>query len=120
MAKATAIYVRVSHRDQTHTSQLPDLERWAEGKQRVAVSTPCHSLFETSPCLDETIGCENSHCPVRLLAAGISFFLVPARQRFPQSHCNQDAPGQPEADGNGKRRGSFVVRKFHVARPSRD
>ena len=29
MTKATAIYVRVSHRDQTHASQLPDLERWA-------------------------------------------------------------------------------------------
>lgn len=26
--KTTAIYVRVSHRDQTHASQLPDLERW--------------------------------------------------------------------------------------------
>ena len=30
MSKATAIYVRVSHRDQSHASQLPDLERWAE------------------------------------------------------------------------------------------
>lgn len=30
MTKATAIYVRVSHRDQTHASQMPDLERWAE------------------------------------------------------------------------------------------
>jgi DNA invertase Pin-like site-specific DNA recombinase len=30
MPKATAIYVRVSHRDQTHASQLPDLERWSE------------------------------------------------------------------------------------------
>ncbi len=30
MTKATAIYVRVSHRDQSHASQLPDLERWAE------------------------------------------------------------------------------------------
>ena len=30
MPKATAIYVRVSHRDQTHASQLPDLERWCE------------------------------------------------------------------------------------------
>lgn len=30
MPKATAIYVRVSHRDQSHASQLPDLERWAE------------------------------------------------------------------------------------------
>ena len=29
MSKATAIYIRVSHRDQTHASQLPDLERWA-------------------------------------------------------------------------------------------
>ena len=29
MTKATAIYVRVSHRDQKHASQLPDLERWA-------------------------------------------------------------------------------------------
>lgn len=27
--KTTAIYVRVSHRDQTHASQMPDLERWA-------------------------------------------------------------------------------------------
>jgi DNA invertase Pin-like site-specific DNA recombinase len=26
--KTTAIYVRVSHRDQTHASQLPDLDRW--------------------------------------------------------------------------------------------
>jgi len=30
MSKTTAIYVRVSHRDQTHASQLPDLERWGE------------------------------------------------------------------------------------------
>ena len=30
MQKVTAIYVRVSHRDQSHASQLPDLERWAE------------------------------------------------------------------------------------------
>ena len=30
MPKITAIYVRVSHRDQSHASQLPDLERWAE------------------------------------------------------------------------------------------
>jgi DNA invertase Pin-like site-specific DNA recombinase len=30
MSKATAIYLRVSHRDQSHASQLPDLERWAE------------------------------------------------------------------------------------------
>ena len=30
MPKTTAIYVRVSHRDQSHASQLPDLERWAE------------------------------------------------------------------------------------------
>lgn len=28
MRKTTAIYVRVSHRDQSHASQLPDLERW--------------------------------------------------------------------------------------------
>ncbi|HZZ77033.1 MAG TPA: recombinase family protein [Gemmataceae bacterium] len=28
MSKITAIYVRVSHRDQSHASQLPDLERW--------------------------------------------------------------------------------------------
>jgi DNA invertase Pin-like site-specific DNA recombinase len=30
MSKATAIYLRVSHRDQSHASQLPDLKRWAE------------------------------------------------------------------------------------------
>jgi DNA invertase Pin-like site-specific DNA recombinase len=30
MSKATAIYVRVSSRDQSHASQLPDLERWVE------------------------------------------------------------------------------------------
>ncbi len=30
MPKSTVIYVRVSHRDQKHASQLPDLERWAE------------------------------------------------------------------------------------------
>src|SRR4051794_17931339 len=30
MPKITAIYVRVSHRDQSHASQLPDLERWSE------------------------------------------------------------------------------------------
>jgi len=30
MPKATAIYVRVSTKDQSHASQLPDLERWAE------------------------------------------------------------------------------------------
>lgn len=28
MDKVTAMYVRVSSRDQTHASQLPDLERW--------------------------------------------------------------------------------------------
>ena len=28
MEKITAVYVRVSSRDQTHASQLPDLERW--------------------------------------------------------------------------------------------
>jgi DNA invertase Pin-like site-specific DNA recombinase len=28
MSKTTAIYVRVSSRDQTHASQLPDLQRW--------------------------------------------------------------------------------------------
>jgi DNA invertase Pin-like site-specific DNA recombinase len=28
MVKTTAIYVRVSHRDQSHASQMPDLERW--------------------------------------------------------------------------------------------
>ncbi len=27
MSKATAIYVRVSHRDQTHASQFPELDR---------------------------------------------------------------------------------------------
>jgi DNA invertase Pin-like site-specific DNA recombinase len=31
MPKLTAIYVRVSHRDQSHASQLPDLERWVNG-----------------------------------------------------------------------------------------
>ena len=30
MSRTTAIYLRVSHRDQSHASQLPDLERWAE------------------------------------------------------------------------------------------
>jgi DNA invertase Pin-like site-specific DNA recombinase len=30
MEKITAIYCRVSSRDQSHASQLPDLERWAE------------------------------------------------------------------------------------------
>ena len=30
MDKDTALYLRVSHRDQSHASQLPDLERWAE------------------------------------------------------------------------------------------
>ena len=30
MTKTTAIYLRVSHRDQSHASQMPDLERWAE------------------------------------------------------------------------------------------
>jgi DNA invertase Pin-like site-specific DNA recombinase len=30
MPKTTAIYIRVSHRDQSHASQLPDLERWVE------------------------------------------------------------------------------------------
>ena len=30
MTKHTAIYRRVSSRDQSHASQLPDLERWAE------------------------------------------------------------------------------------------
>lgn len=30
MSKVTAMYVRVSHRDQSHASQLPDLERWVE------------------------------------------------------------------------------------------
>jgi DNA invertase Pin-like site-specific DNA recombinase len=30
MDKETALYLRVSHRDQRHASQLPDLERWVE------------------------------------------------------------------------------------------
>jgi len=30
MDKETALYLRVSHRDQSHASQMPDLERWAE------------------------------------------------------------------------------------------
>ena len=30
MDKTNALYHRVSHRDQSHASQLPDLERWAE------------------------------------------------------------------------------------------
>lgn len=30
MDKETALYLRVSHRDQSHASQLPDMERWAE------------------------------------------------------------------------------------------
>ena len=30
MEKVSAIYCRVSSRDQSHASQLPDLERWAE------------------------------------------------------------------------------------------
>ncbi len=30
MGKFTAIYVRVSSRDQSHASQMPDLERWVE------------------------------------------------------------------------------------------
>ena len=37
MTKATAIYVRVSHRDQKHASQLPDLERWIEANDGDAV-----------------------------------------------------------------------------------
>lgn len=30
MPKSTTIYVRVSHRDQSHASQMPDLERWED------------------------------------------------------------------------------------------
>jgi DNA invertase Pin-like site-specific DNA recombinase len=30
MSKKTAIYIRVSTKDQSHASQLPDLERWVE------------------------------------------------------------------------------------------
>ncbi|WP_339683806.1 recombinase family protein [Gimesia maris] len=30
MAKSTAVYMRVSTKDQKHASQLPDLERWCE------------------------------------------------------------------------------------------
>jgi len=37
MPKSTAIYVRVSHRDQTHASQLPDLERWVDASGEEAV-----------------------------------------------------------------------------------
>lgn len=37
MPKSTAIYVRVSHRDQTHASQMPDLERWAEANDEQVV-----------------------------------------------------------------------------------
>jgi DNA invertase Pin-like site-specific DNA recombinase len=37
MSKTTAIYVRVSHRDQSHASQLPDLERWASAHDGQAV-----------------------------------------------------------------------------------
>jgi DNA invertase Pin-like site-specific DNA recombinase len=31
--KKTAVYVRVSTRDQSEASQLPDLERWAQGRE---------------------------------------------------------------------------------------
>jgi hypothetical protein len=30
MRKKDALYLRISHRDQSHASQLPDLERWVE------------------------------------------------------------------------------------------
>lgn len=33
MSKATAIYVRISHRDQSHASQMPDLERWVASQE---------------------------------------------------------------------------------------
>ena len=31
MPKHTALYLRVSSKQQDHASQLPDLERWAQG-----------------------------------------------------------------------------------------
>ena len=34
MEKISAIYCRVSSRDQSHASQLPDLERWADAHDR--------------------------------------------------------------------------------------
>ena len=37
MTKSTAIYLRVSSRDQKHASQLPDLERWVEAHDGNAV-----------------------------------------------------------------------------------
>jgi len=48
MKKTTAIYVRVSHRDQTHASQLPDLERWAE-----AHDGPFTLFSATACCLQQ-------------------------------------------------------------------
>lgn len=32
--KCSAVYVRVSSKKQDHRSQLPDLERWAEGQDQ--------------------------------------------------------------------------------------
>ncbi len=37
MGKFTAIYVRVSSRDQSHASQMPDLERWVESHDGKAI-----------------------------------------------------------------------------------
>lgn len=33
MSKASAVYVRISHRDQSHASQMPDLERWVSSQE---------------------------------------------------------------------------------------
>ena len=37
VGKYTAVYVRVSSRDQSHASQLPDLERWIEAHDSLVV-----------------------------------------------------------------------------------
>ena len=37
MSKKTALYSRISSRDQSHASQLPDLERWVEVNNEPAI-----------------------------------------------------------------------------------
>ena len=63
MSKQAAIYVRVSHRDQTHASQLPDLERWvkADGGSVVWYKDTFTGRTMNRPGMDKLLGALKSH-----------------------------------------------------------
>ena len=63
MSKQAAIYVRVSHRDQTHASQLPDLERWvkADGGSVVWYKDTFTGRTMNRPGMAKLLGALKSH-----------------------------------------------------------